>query len=134
MVWYPVFDDDAHRIAMILTDETAWPLIGGVREKIESALFVPRNLAHYEEADLFAQAAFLMGRLAVAHGYENGNKRTTLAVTELFLNRNGYQLVADTAVEDLLVAVVEANSEQEEPESHYAALAVAIRDRCSSTQ
>lgn len=135
MVWYPDFDDvdDLHKIAMIQTDEPEWPLIGDCRDKIESALFVPRNLAYYEDADLFTPAAFLMGRLAAAHGYENGNKRTALAVTDLFLAQNGYRLVIDQEdhiLEDLLVTIVPANSRGADPLDLYTTMAGSIWHQC----
>lgn len=131
MVWYPDFDivDDVHIVTMDEMGEPVWPLIGGGREKIESALAVPATYACYENADLFRQAAYLLGRLAAAHGYENGNKRTALAVTELFLARNGYILSAEMVIQRLIVAVVRANADQDDPASRCDELAAALRDR-----
>ena len=134
MVWYPDFDvvDDLHQVTMIETDEPLWPLMSGGREKIESALFAPQHSAHYEDADLFAQAALLIGRIAVAHGYENGNKRTSLAVGERFLEENGSLLRADVVIQHLIVAVVASNSNQIDPNEIYEQLATALKDGCTS--
>lgn len=101
--------------------------------RLMSALASPQNQATYGDADLFTQAAYLLGKVAAAHGYENGNKRTALALTDLFLQKNGYLLSADRYLEDLIVSIVEANSNQVDPEPLYETLTVALKDRCGQS-
>ena len=72
-----------------------------------------------------------MGRISAAHGYENGNKRTGLAVGERFLEENGYQLQADTVILDLIVRVVGANKNRDDPAILYETLATALKERCT---
>lgn len=69
---------------------------------LQSALNRPRLAAHYEDADLVAQAASLLWGLVRNHPFEDGNKRTALVLTALFLERNGLEL---RATEDELVAL-----------------------------
>lgn len=76
---------------------------------LESAVSQPRqtffgellNLSIYDQA-----AAYLFG-LANNHAFENGNKRTALAVTITFLRINGYKIVlAKRDVEQLVLGAV----------------------------
>lgn len=50
--------------------------------------------------DLFSQAAALLDSLIRNHPFLDGNKRTAITVTALFLQKNGFQLVVagDTLV------------------------------------
>ncbi len=64
---------------------------------MESALYRPRQKAHYEKADLLAQAAALYFGLAKNHGFTDGNKRIAVAATDAFLQLNGYELCCDNA-------------------------------------
>jgi death-on-curing protein len=43
-----------------------------------------------EGADLAAQAAILIEGIALAHAFLDGNKRTALAASTIFLKINGY--------------------------------------------
>jgi death-on-curing protein len=61
----------------------------------KSALFRPRNLANDDDPDLAALAAAYGFGLARNYPFIDGNKRTALMVTELFLALNGQELVAD---------------------------------------
>jgi len=56
---------------------------------LESAVMRPQMAAHYEEADLVAQAAVLMAGIALAHAFIDGNKRTALAAGTTFVQLNG---------------------------------------------
>lgn len=129
MVWYPTFEDvvNIHIILMQELDEAPRDVIDP--DKIESALARPKQHAWYEQADLMTQSAYLMGGPTAAHGLLDGNKRTALAVTDHFLERNGFILYADRELEDMLVAVVEANSNQQDDKQLYDALIVGIGDR-----
>lgn len=71
----------------------------GVREPngLASAIARPENLAHYGDppaADLVAAYGFGIAR---NHPFIDGNKRTAFVAVELFLARNGFELVADDA-------------------------------------
>jgi death-on-curing protein len=69
----------------------------GVRDMgaLESALARPRNLAAYGEPDAAALAAAYAFGLAKNHPFVDGNKRAALVALELFLDLNGYVLIAD---------------------------------------
>jgi death-on-curing protein len=47
--------------------------------------------------DLFSKAAALMESLAGNHPFMDGNKRVAIAAASLFLRRNGYRVVTDSA-------------------------------------
>ena len=57
--------------------------------KLESALLRPQTIAHYQDADLFAQAAALITGIALAHPFSDGNKRLALLAGDVFLAING---------------------------------------------
>lgn len=57
---------------------------------LESALSRPRNVAHYEQADLAHQAAVLLCGIAENQPFVDGNKRIALVVALTFLELNGY--------------------------------------------
>lgn len=71
----------------------------GVRDRglFESALARPRQLAAYGggEVDAPALAAAYAFGLARNHPFVDGNKRTAAVVCEVFLELNGYLLVAE---------------------------------------
>lgn len=83
----------------------------GVFDKmlIESALARPQQAAHYENADLVRQAATLCFGLIKNHPWEGGNKRTATFLTNLFLKRNGWKLMAQTSDIIAMVLAVEAD-------------------------
>ena len=62
-----------------------------------SALARPVNKASYENASAADLAGAYGFGLARNHPFVDGNKRTALVVTELFLNLNGFQFDADDA-------------------------------------
>ena len=59
---------------------------------LEGALARPQMAAHYESADLVAQAAILIAGVALAYAFVDGNKRTALAAGDTFLTLNGQRL------------------------------------------
>lgn len=71
----------------------------GLRDeaRLESALARPQHLLAYGEPDIVDLAAAYAFGIAQGHAFVDGNKRTSLVVTELFLALNGYQLEADDA-------------------------------------
>lgn len=70
---------------------------------LESALDRPKHAAHYQNADVLAQAATLLCGLIHNHPFLDGNKRTAWTATETFLNMNGWLI---SASEDELFALV----------------------------
>jgi len=73
----------------------------GVRDPglLESALARPPNRYAYGKASLHALAASYAHGIARNHPFLDGNKRTSLVISELFLNLNGIELTAsDEAV------------------------------------
>lgn len=73
----------------------------GVRDSalIESALARPQNRFFYAaaECDLAQLAAAYGYGLVKNHGYIDGNKRIGFAALLIFLRRNGFRLVVDSA-------------------------------------
>ena len=73
---------------------------GTVDENIlESALAKPQNRLVYENIDLdiIDLAATYVLALAQRQSFADGNKRVSAVVTELFLNLNGFYLLAEDA-------------------------------------
>jgi death-on-curing protein len=62
---------------------------------LASALERPRMAAQYEEADLIRQAAHLVWGLLKNHPFNQGNKRTAVALAFSFLERHGLAVVAE---------------------------------------
>lgn len=62
---------------------------------LESALARPRNSRAYEAPDFADRAAAYGFGTARNHPFVDGNKRTAYVAVELFLDLNGYELVAD---------------------------------------
>lgn len=81
---------------------------------LESALARPLNLASYGEPDAAALAAAYGYSIARNHAFIDGNKRTALVAAELFLNLNGWQLVASDAECVLTMLAVAAGDLTEE--------------------
>ena len=100
----------AHIELMRFLGETRYGVFD--RALIESALARPQQLAAYESADLLNQAATLLYGLIKNHPWVGGNKRTATLLTQLFLRRNGFKIVA--ATDDLveLVRAVESDEWQ----------------------
>jgi len=66
---------------------------GGLRNEalLESALTAAENRHHDEAADVVTCAATYAYHLAQAHAFLDGNKRIAAAITEVFLETNGYE-------------------------------------------
>ena len=77
----------------------------GIRDMgaVKSALARPRNLARYEDCEDLARLAAAYA-IARNHGFSDGNKRTALVTTDLFLMLNGYELTSSRA-ENVLTIV-----------------------------
>lgn len=64
------------------------------REKLEGALARPVNLFHYEgEVDVVVLAGKFIIAVAMAHAFEQGNKRTGWLSGVQFLNANGFDVI-----------------------------------------
>lgn len=90
------------------------------RALIESALARPRHAATYENADIIRQAATLCFGLIKNHPWVGGNKRTATAITEAFLDDNGWQVIHTTAeIIDLSLAIEADHFGVDEIEAWY---------------
>ena len=81
---------------------------------LESALARPRNVALYQELVTLAQlaAAYAFG-ITKNHPFIDGNKRAAFLAMNLFLEKNGWQLVA-TEVDATLTTLSLAAGEIDE--------------------
>ncbi len=78
---------------------------------LEGAIMRPQMAAHYEEANLIAQAALLIQGIALAHAFLDGNKRTALAAGTIFLDLNGVYIdCAPTEFGQQILGLVERAS------------------------
>ncbi len=64
---------------------------------LESAMARPQNLFAYGEDSIARVAASYAFGISRNHPFLDGNKRTSLVVAELFLDLNGFELVATDA-------------------------------------
>ncbi len=89
------------RVVLALHDEQIAEHGGqeGLRDDglLESALMRPINQANHGNPSAAVLAAAYAYGLAKNHPFFDGNKRTALVAAELFLNLNGYELLADDA-------------------------------------
>lgn len=92
--------------------------LSGIRDlgALESALARPRNLVAYDDCEDVARlaAAYAFG-IAKNHCFIDGNKRTALVTTDLFLMLNGYELVS-SATENVLTILGLADGQLSEDE------------------
>ncbi len=88
----------------------------GMRDEglLESALARPRNVAPYKQHVSLAHlaAAFAFG-IAKNHAFVDGNKRAAFAAMNLFLEKNGWRLIA-SEVDATLTMLRVAASEMDE--------------------
>lgn len=71
--------------------------VSGTRDEglFESALARPQNLVAYGDPDAADLAAAYGFGIARNHPFIDGNKRTAFVAVELFLDLNGFDLIAD---------------------------------------
>lgn len=102
----------------------------GIRDEflLESALAKPRNVFAYQpEADLCRLAASYAFGIARNDPFVDGNKRTALVVSILFLNLNGLDVEAPREqVYGTFLHLADGSLSAEELASWFAAKAVAI--------
>jgi death on curing protein len=89
----------------------------GIRDEglLESALGRPQNLFAYEQRDIYTLAAAYAAGIIRNHPFIDGNKRTGFVVCAVFLERNGYELLASEE-EATLTTLALAASQMKEAE------------------
>lgn len=102
--------------AMLITETGG---TSGLRDEalLESALTAAENRNHYESADAVTCAATYSYHLTQSHPFLDGNKRIAAAVTEGFLETNGFELLMtneEIVVLFLAIASSELSREQVE--------------------
>ncbi len=91
--------------------------LAGIKDEglLESALARPENLYAYGKPDIIELAAAYGFGIARNHAFVDGNKRTSLVVTELLLDLNGWELTAtDAEVVRVWMALADSQSDMTE--------------------
>lgn len=91
----------------------------GLRDErvFESALAAPENRHNYENADAVSCAATYAYHLTQAHAFFDGNKRIGAAITEAFLETNGFELaMTNEELVDLFLAIAASKLTRDEIE------------------
>ncbi|HJP95243.1 MAG TPA: type II toxin-antitoxin system death-on-curing family toxin [Pyrinomonadaceae bacterium] len=100
----------------------------GLRDEalLESALAAAENRYHYEAADVVSCAATYAYHLTQTHVFFDGNKRVAAAVTEAFLETNGFELtMTNEEIVVLFLAIASSKLSRNEVEKQ-------LRDRVRS--
>jgi death on curing protein len=90
---------------------------GGLRDEasLESALAAAENRHHYEAADAVICAATYAYHLTQSHAFLDGNKRLAAAITEAFLETNGFELtMTDEEIVVLFLAIASSKLSREQ--------------------
>jgi len=102
----------------------------GIRDEflLDSALAKPQNVfAYVAEAGVFRLAASYAFGIARNHPFVDGNKRTALVVSIVFLNRNGWDVeVSREEVYRTFLDLADGSLTEEQLAAWFAAKAVAI--------
>jgi death-on-curing protein len=102
----------------------------GIRDEslLDSALAKPKNVFAYAESpDLSSLAASYAYGIARNRAFVDGNKRTALVISILFLNRNGWDIEASkTEVYDTFWRVAEGSMNEQELTAWFTSHAVPI--------
>lgn len=80
------------------------------KDLLESALNRPKHAANFENAGLFNQAATLCFGLVKNHPWLGGNKRTATFLMEIFLEINGFELIAEDEDIYKMVLLIESDN------------------------
>lgn len=89
----------------------------GLRDEalLESALAAAENRYHYEAADVVSCAATYAYHLTQSHAFVDGNKRVAAAITEAFLETNGFELtMTNEELVDLFLAIAASKLSREQ--------------------
>ncbi len=108
---------DVLTVHAMLIAETGGP--GGLRDEalLESALATARNRHHYEAADVVSCAATYAYHLTQTHAFLDGNKRVAAAITETFLETNGFELaMANEEIVAFFLAIASSQLSREQVE------------------
>ena len=82
----------------------------GLRDRggLEAAVNQPRNTFYYGHGDLFDIAAAYAFHIAESQSFLDGNKRTAVAATFVFLELNGVVVAVEwTRIYDAMIAIAE---------------------------
>lgn len=108
VITYPDVED-ALQIHEIVLEESGGGLAGVKNEgAIESILHHIQNDDYYP--DFFSKLTHLVFSIIKHHAFNDGNKRTSIALGILFMVYNGYEAARDdftVRMEDVVVAVAE---------------------------
>jgi len=88
----------------------------GIRDEglLDSALGRPRHLAAYGQGDLFDWAAAYAHGIANNHPFIDGNKRTAFVAAALFLECNGWRIIApEEQVVQMMLGLADKSVSQE---------------------
>lgn len=99
----------------------------GLRDEalLESALAAAENRYRYEAADAVTCAATHAYHLTQAHALIDGNKRVAVAITETFLETNGFQLaMTNEDMVDLFLSIASGTRSRDQVEQHLREKAV----------
>ena len=91
----------------------------GLRDEalLDAALLAPENRCHYEAADVVICAATYAYHLTQTHAFIDGNKRVAAAVTEAFLETNGFELVmTNDEIVELFLSIASSEISREQVE------------------
>jgi len=91
----------------------------GVRDEalLESALAAVENRHRYEAADVITCAATYAYHLTQAHAFLDGNKRVAAAITDAFLETNGFELImTNDEIVVLFLAIASSKLSREQVE------------------
>ena len=91
--------------------------LAGVRDEglLESALSKPQNLFAYAKPTLVEMAASYASGVILNHPFLDGNKRTGFMVAAVFLEVNGYEVIAteESVVENTLALAAGSSKEKD---------------------
>jgi death-on-curing protein len=93
--------------------------ISGLRDEglFESALDAAENRHHYEAADVVSCAAAYAYHLTQAHAFIDGNNCIGAAITETFLETNGFKLaMTNEEIIDLFLAIASSELSRDQVE------------------
>ena len=86
---------------------------------LESALAAVYNRHHYEAADVVSCAATYAYHLTQSHAFLDGNKRVAAAITEAFLQTNGFELtMTNQEIVVFFLAIASSELTREQVEQH----------------
>ena len=93
--FYPIVLDAVALHEFVMARTGAAPAALRDEGALDGALNRPRMAAHYEDADTATQTVLLIGGIALAHPFVDGNNCTSLIVGDTFLERNGWVFTGD---------------------------------------